>query len=110
MSLTTHVVLLNKNPHVLTRAHPHEKGTSIFVEAFPTFLSLTEILCLDHGYFPGCMGVLFMKNILSRIARVIAGVQTVTRPHITVFTVHPPEDSPCGKLFLGSRALRISDF
>lgn len=39
-----------------------------------------------------------------------AGVQTVTCSHTTVFTAHPPEDSACGKLFLGSRALRISDF
>lgn len=34
-----------------------------------------------------------MKSIFQRIARVIAGVQTVTCPHITVFTVHPPEET-----------------
>lgn len=46
-----------------------------------------------------------MKSIYQRTAPVIAGAQTVTCSHTTVFTAHPPEDSPCGKLSLGSRAL-----
>ena len=94
MSLTTRVVLLSINPHVLTWAHPHEKGTSMFVEAFHTFLPLAEILLyVDHGCFPWCMWVLFMKSIFWRIVRIIAGVQTVTCPHITVFTVYPPVET-----------------
>ena len=43
-SLTTPVVLLSINPHVLTQAHPREKGTSMFVKAIPHFFHLQRFL------------------------------------------------------------------